>query len=175
MTFGKLEKAFAAAVALQVLILVMVPMQQIRSLVIGRTIELAVEPVDPYSIMKGYFVTLSYSVCRPERFSSRGVDLRDGQTVYAVVEEGDDGLWVPVSLMTSPPRHLERGRIFLKGRRTGWRGISYGIEEYSIPEARRGDVDRALRQHMDKARVRVKVDDEGNAALESLIINGVEY
>jgi len=175
MTFGKLEKAFAAAVALQVLILVLVPMQQIRSLVTGRTIELAVEPVDPYSIMKGYFVTLSYSICRPDRFFANSAHLHDGQTVYTVVEEGADGLWVPVSLTTYPPNHLDQGRIFLKGRSKGWRGISYGIEEYSIPEARRDDVAQALRKHMDKARVRVKVDGEGNAALESLIIDGIVY
>ena len=175
MTFGKLAKAFAAAVALQVLTLVLVPIHQTRSPVTRRTTEPALEPAHPYSIMKGYFVTLSYRICRPERISSNSIRLRDGQTVYTIVEEGTDGLWVPVSLTTYPPNHLDRGRIFLKGRSKGWRGISDGIEEYSIPEAKRGEVDQALRRHMDKARVRVKDDEEGNAALESLIINGMLY
>lgn len=175
MTFGNLKNAFAAAVLLQVLILVVVPMQQVRSLVTGRTIELAVEPVDPYNIMKGYFVTLNYRICRPDRISSHTPRLDVGQTVYTVVEEGADGLWLPVSIQTSPPWGLSDRRIFLQGRNIGWRGISYGIEEYSIPEAKRGEVDQALRKHVDKARVRVKVDADGNAALESLIINGVVY
>lgn len=175
MMFGNLKNAFAAAVALQILILVMVPAQQLKSLISGRVIELQVEPVDPYSIMKGYYVTLGYRICRPERIASHAPSLLDGQPAYTVVEEGPDGLWVPVSLSTRPPRDLPPGRIYLQGRKKGWHGISYGIEEYSIPETKRKEVDTALRRHADKARVRVKVDEDGNAALESLIINGIEY
>ncbi|HOY65778.1 MAG TPA: GDYXXLXY domain-containing protein [Candidatus Ozemobacteraceae bacterium] len=175
MTPETLRKAFFAALLLQLVILLLVPLQHARSLLTGRQVELQVEPVDPYSFMKGYYVTLSYRICRPERIASGLPDLYDGQTVYTVVREGANGLWVPVSLHLEPPADLPAGQLFLKGRKKGWRGISYGIEEYSISESKRREVDQALRKSVDKARVRVMVDADGNAALDSLEIDGVRY
>jgi len=175
MTADNQRNAFYAAVVLQILILILVPMQQVKSLMTGRLIVLPVEPVDPYSVMKGYYVTLSYRICRPERISSGPLQLQDGQPVYAVVEEDIDGLWKPVTFDTKPPVNLPAGQVFLKGRKKGWRGVSYGIEEFSMPETRRNEINELLRKYMNTARVNVLVDGEGNAALDSLVINGKTY
>ncbi|HNW33685.1 MAG TPA: GDYXXLXY domain-containing protein [Candidatus Ozemobacteraceae bacterium] len=175
MTSVNQRNAFYAAVVLQVLILILVPLQQVKSLMTGRLIVLPVEPVDPYSVMKGYYVTLSYRICRPERISSEPLQLADGQTVYTVVREGAGGLWEPVSIDTKPPVDLPAGQAFLKGRKKGWRGISYGIEEFSMPETRRNEINEKLRLYLNTAHVNVLVDDDGNAALDSLSINGKTY
>ena len=55
----------------------------------------------------------------------------------------------------------------------------YGIEAFFIPEARRNEMDRKLRdtrgQEQKRAVANVKVDKYGNAALVSLVIDGQEY
>jgi uncharacterized membrane-anchored protein len=62
----------------------------------------------------------------------------------------------------------------LCGRYTGWQ-IEYGIENFYIPETQRGVIEEALRKHPDKARVEVKVDRNGNAALVKLMIEDRVY
>ncbi len=63
----------------------------------------------------------------------------------------------------------------MQGRSTDWRGICCAIDEYSVPETRRDYVAKTLRKQMDKARVKLKMDGESNAAIELLIIDGIVY
>ena len=53
---------FAAAVAVQVVILAIVPAEKVWTRATGRTVFLRVEPVDPYNILSGYHVVLRYEV-----------------------------------------------------------------------------------------------------------------
>ena len=53
--------------------------------------------------------------------------------------------------------------------------ITYGIEEFYIPEAQREKIAEDLSKHQDKARVEVKVDRGGHAALERLRIEDRIY
>jgi uncharacterized membrane-anchored protein len=164
---------FAAAVAVQVLILVAIPFQKVLTRTTGRTMVLKVVPVDPYNMLSGYYVVLGYEISRPESFPNRPEPLGGG-TLYAVVEASPDGLWHPVSLERSLPANLPVNRVAIRGNMEGWRMV-YGIEEYYIPEANRSVVANDLRQHLDKARVEVKVDAEGNAALVRLWIENRVY
>ena len=55
---------------------------------------LKVQPVDPYSILSGYYTTLSFDISRVDAFpNARGVSqgFSDGAWFDAIVEKGDDG------------------------------------------------------------------------------------
>ena len=164
---------FALALSLQILILVGVPAQKIYTRATGRSVILKVAPVDPYSILSGYYVTLGYELNRPTALLGEKLPV-SGTTVYTVVEQSSDGLWQPVEVTTSLPQALPGNRAFLRGRYTGWQ-IEYGIENFYIPETQREAVAEDLLKHPDKARVEIKVDRSGNAALVRLIIEDRVY
>ncbi len=170
----KTALGFAMALAVQVLILLAVPAQKMYTRATGRDVVLKVMPVDPYSLLSGYYVTLGYEISRREAFANHN-DVASNGTVYAVVELGKDGVWHPAVLVPdSLPHPLPPHMIALRGRASYGR-IEYGIEEFYIPENKRAAIADDLRQHPDAARVEVKVDARGNAALVRLRIEERVY
>lgn len=169
--------AFIVAVIIQILILVAVPARKVLTKATGKTVVLKVQPVDPYSILSGYYATLGFDISRVEAFPNATGMLQDfsqGAWVYAIVERDDDGIWRPVSLEHELPANLPDNRAALLGRIN--RGaIEYGIEEFYIPEAQRDRIAEDLSRNVDKARVEVKVDRGGHTALERLIIEDRVY
>ena len=162
---------FAAAVAVQVVILVLVPARKAMTRATGRTVLLKVEPVDPYSVLSGYHVVLGFEISRPSQ------DFRapeSGEPACTVIEQGADGVWHPVAWAATRAGDLPEDRLAICGKSQGWR-IEYGIEDFFVPEARREEIADALRKSNGDARAEVKVDDEGRAALVRLIIAGVSY
>jgi uncharacterized membrane-anchored protein len=169
--------AFIAAVLIQALILVAIPARKVFTMVTGKTVVLKVRPVDPYSILSGYYATLAFDISRVDAFPNvRGIadGFTEGDWCYAVVEKGDDGIWKPVSLEHALPDDLPDNRLALLGR-LNHGAIRYGIEEFYIPEAQRYSIAEDLRINVDKARVEVKVDRSGHAALQRLIIEDRIY
>lgn len=164
---------FIAAVLVQTLILAAVPARRMHTLSTGRSVALQVAPVDPYNLLSGYYVTLDYEISRAESFPNSARP-QPGETVYAVVEKRADGFWHPVSLEKSLPPNLPADRAVLRGRMEGWR-IVYGIEEFYIPETKRTVIADDLSKHRNAARVEVKIDAQGNAALERLRIEDRVY
>jgi uncharacterized membrane-anchored protein len=165
--------AFVAAVIVQVLILLGVPARQAYTLATGRSVVLKVEPVDPYSILSGYYVTLGFDISRLEAFSN-AVDFEWQEACYAVLERGEDGVWKPLSLERELPKNLPENHIAIHGRIRYGR-IDYGIEAFYIPETRRGAIESDLRENQNKAQVEIKVDSRGNAALRQLRIEDRVY
>ena len=167
--------AFAGAVLVQMLILAAVPGQQMYTLMTGRTVVLRTAPVDPYDVMSGYYVTLSYEISRfdnvPGSKAFHGEE--DGTPMYVVLCQGEDGFWQAESVHKARP-DVAADRIVIKGRKS-WRTIEYGIETYYIPEAARGTIEDDLRQHARDARIEVKVDRFGRAALVRLLIGDRVY
>jgi uncharacterized membrane-anchored protein len=163
---------FVLAVAAQFLILAAVPAQKIYTRATGRSVALKIQPVDPYNILSGYYVTLSYEIASPESFADSGNFY--GEQVYAIIERRSDGVWRPVSLSKSRPANLPENRIAIRGRHTYSR-IEYGIEEFFIPEDKRAEIEQALSKNRDQARAEVRVDSEGNAALVRLLIGDQVY
>lgn len=169
--------AFIAAVIIQILILVAVPARKVFTTATGKTVVLKVQPVDPYSILSGYYATLRFDISRVDAFPNvRGISLgfSEGAWCYAVVEKGDDGTWKPVSLEHELPANLPDNRVALLGR-IDHGVIRYGIEEFYIPEAQRYSIAEDLSRNVDKARVEVKVDRSGHTALQRLIIEDRIY
>ena len=162
---------------IQILILVAVPARKVFTGATGKTVFLKVRPVDPYSILSGYYTTLRFDISLVGAFPNvRGVShgFSEGAWCYAVVEEGDDGAWRPVSLEHELPDNLPDNRVAILGRVT--RGlIVYEIEEFYIPEAQRQKIAEDLGRNTDQARVEIKVDRTGHAALRRLIIEDRIY
>jgi uncharacterized membrane-anchored protein len=165
--------AFIAAVVIQALILVAVPARKAVTLATGKSAVLKVQPVDPYSVLSGYYVTLSFEISRTEAFPN-APGFSNGDRCYAVIEKGEDGIWKPTSLERELPTDLPENRAALLGR-VKYARIEYGIEEFFIPETKRGAIADDLRVNQDKARVDVKVDSGGHAALERLRIEDRVY
>ena len=169
--------AFIVAVVIQILILVAVPARKVFTLTTGKSVVLKVQPVDPYSILSGYYATLGFDISRVDAFpntrrASQGFS--EGAWLYAIVELGDDGTWKPISLEHELPANLPDNRAALLGR-INHGTIRYGIEEFYIPEAQRYSIAEDLNKNVDKARVEIKVDRSGHAALERLRIEDRIY
>ena len=164
---------FVLAVAAQLLILAAVPAQKIYTRVTGRSVTLKIRPVDPYNILSGYYVTLNYEIASPSSFAD-SANASYGERVYATLERQKDGEWRPVSLSKSFPANLPENRIAIRGRYS-YSGIQYGIEEFFIPEDKRSEIEQGLRKNHDQARVEIKVDSKGDAALVRLVIGNRVY
>jgi len=163
---------FVLAVAAQFLILAAAPAQKIYTRATGRSVTLKMRPVDPYNVLSGYYVTLNYEIASPGSFPNSGD--YSGERVYAILERRADGEWRPVSLSNSHPANLPENRVAIRGRYS-YSSIEYGIEEFFIPEDKRAEIEEGLRKHRDQARVEIKVDSEGNAALVRLLIGTRVY
>jgi len=163
---------FIAAIAAQLLILAAVPAQKIYTRTTGKTVLLKTAPVDPYSIMSGYYVTLGYEISSPEvSFDWR--KLTEGAPVWVILKADSNGLWNAVSAHDKKPA-VSAGEVVIKGKAQRWR-IEYGIETYFIPEDAREKIAQDLRKNSRNAKVEVKVDASGNTAITKLIIQDRIY
>jgi uncharacterized membrane-anchored protein len=97
---------------------------------------------------------------------------RDGDIVYAVLEsQGDGKPWRPVRLVGELPQNLPPDQAALRARFSPWQ-LSFGLEEFYIPEVEREDLERALIENRREARAEVRVDKSGNSALVALHVAG---
>ena len=166
--------SFVVALAVQVAILGAIPFRKVRTIARGREVTLKVQPVDPYSIMSGYYVILSFSISRPSSFATPP-ELLPGTICYAIVERGEDGIWIPVELALESPSDLPANRAVLIGTYEHNHTIRYDIENFYIPEARRQEIEQDLRKNPDKVLVDVKVDESGDSILQRLRIDARVY
>ncbi len=167
--------AFILAVVVQAAILAAVPARQVYTRLSGRTIRLKTAPVDPYNFLSGYHVILSYEISRPLDWSQTQHRFSRGQVVYVVLKPAEDGTWFAKSIHVQRPQDLNVDALVIKGRYSGWQGITYGIESYYIPEAVREQIEKDLQENARQAIVEVKVDSFGTAALMRIIIEDRVY
>jgi len=165
---------FIMAVMVQALILAAVPGRKIYTRQTGTAILLKVAPYDPYSIMSGYYARLNYEISRPPALPEWHHDRRQPKPVWVILKKGDDGIWHADSIHDSWPKSVPDNCIVIKGKERG-SGIEYGIESFFIPENARGTVEHDLSEHQKQAKVEVKVDSFGNAALIRLLIEDRVY
>jgi uncharacterized membrane-anchored protein len=165
---------FLVAVAVQALIVAGVPARRAYTLATGRTVFLKTRPVDPYDILSGYYVTLSYDVSDSGRLPGKPA-FKEGEAVYLVLTEGEDGFWHAQSASARWPEAVPAGAVVLRGESKGWGSIAYGIESYFIPEGMGEEIEDGLRRARDRTRVEVKVDASGRAALVRLHVGSKTY
>ena len=163
----------AAAVALQVLILLAVPATKVWTRWTGETVLLAIEPADPFDPLRGWHLVLRYELGDPSSFAEAD-ELRHGRTAWAVARVDEDGVARPVRLSTERPERLAEGEILLRGRARGGR-VKYGAEAFFLPESRRSEVEDDLRAHVEEACAEVRVGADGRVALVALRVAERRY
>lgn len=183
----------------QVALILAVPAQAVYTQIAGRTAILQTAPVDPYDLLRGYYVTLSYDISRRETLQSLpGGEIlvtpdwsestpslfQTGMPFYVVLDASTATSpipqpWQPVRVSGDRPTNLPTNQIALQGNYR--RGIiSYGLEAYYIPEDQRIEINEQISQSQqsDAAQpfvVEVKVDAQGQAVPISLWVGDRNY
>lgn len=127
-------------------------------LLTGKTVILKTQPVDPFDLLRGQYLIINYEISRVDL----PADVKEGDTVYVSLKEGDDKIWHAEKVLLSKP---DSG-IFISGTaKQSWRGlgVDYGIEQYFFE--RDAHIPR-----MDS--VKVKIDGSGQARIVELLMNG---
>jgi len=166
---------FVAAVAAQLAILAWSPLEKCLIRAEGTVIVLRTRPVDPYDVLSGYYMTLSFEISEPDGLDESG--LTEGATVYTTLARGDDHVWNAVAVGDALPADLADGEAVIKGRRSNsWRtSVIYGIERYYVPEAMREEIEDAIRAEEQQILVEVAVDDDGDSSLLRLRVGDTVY
>ncbi len=187
---------------MQAAIILALPIQSFHTQITGRTMVLQTAPVDPYSLFRGYYVTLGYdistasnlenlpgaAVIKKQAAPSDGSNIAPSlfnaaRTVYVVLEApAESGTpprpWKPVAVVDRYPTDLKANQVVLRG--THYRGrITYGLENYFIPEDERDQINRQIGELGGQANapfvVEVKVDGQGQAMPVSIWIQNQQY
>nr|WP_176707822.1 GDYXXLXY domain-containing protein [Bacillus sp. FJAT-26390] len=128
----------------------------------GTSIKLAIEPIDPRSILQGDYVRLGYSISTPPEHLAKEVESRRSLSrIKVVLREGDNGVYVFDRLYASGEK-LASKEIVINGSSSGWRTINYGIETYFVPEGTGTETEQNARFAY------VKIGKKGDAMLERL-------
>lgn len=161
--------AIALPLLVQTALIIAVPLQAAIATVMGTTIILRTVPVDPYDPFRGYYTTLQYDI------SQRGVLstldgweeiqadlepseaaklLRPGQTFFVILAQPTtadpsatmpSAPWQPIAISRDRPQNLPDDQLAIKGTYRSDR-IVYGMERYYLPEDRRLELERRIRE-----------------------------
>ena len=162
--------AIALPLLIQTVLIIAVPFQAAMTMAMGETVILRTVPVDPYDPFRGYYTTLQYDISQRGVLSTlEGWDaiqadlgpssttklLRPGKTFFVILSEqaaaNDVGAnmplvpWQPVAVSQQRPTNLPDDQIAIKGTYRSDR-IVYGMERYYLPEDRRLDLERRIRE-----------------------------
>jgi len=136
--------------------------QNERLLANGQSIKLALQPLDPRSLLQGDYVRLNYEISVPPQAVAEQLEQMSSQSrVRVVLAKDSRGIHVFDRLYRSGEQ-LRDGEVMLTGSTYGWRQIAYGIESYFIPEGTGGEIERTMRFAY------ARVGSSGNAILEKL-------
>lgn len=165
---------FVLAVLLQTLILMLVPARQVHARLTGKEITVKTAPVDPYDFLSGYHVILSYDISQPPVIVNEPWPPKP-RTVYVVVcPDPNNEVWVFDSVHDRWPDEVGADKLVIKGK-AEYRRIRYGIENYFVPEGKRGSIEHDLRNNRSNTYADIKVDRFGNAALIRLRVGDAVY
>lgn len=147
----------------------------------GREIYLHITPVDPRDPLRGDYVTFQYDISTIPAEYANG-ESKGGQTVYVPLRKNGQ-YWTVAGVITRTlPRDPSPDVLYLKGRveggglllsdtdmfgGAGGLRITYGIEEYFIPEG----TGRTFNFFGKDAFAAVAVDSAGNAVLKQIYID----
>lgn len=181
---------------LQIALIATVPAQAIYTHLTGKTAILQMAPVDPYDLLRGYSIDLSYDISRPTNLKSlpgwntlpkapnrpEQIYLVEGSSLYVILQapaqpgSGRPNSWSPVAVSRDRPTSLQLNQVAIKGR-VRYGAIRYGLETYYMPESQRAEVNRNIQQNQGKKLgvVEVKVDAQGNAVPLTLWVGDRDY
>jgi len=167
----------ALVVLIQSLFLIYMIYDRIQILEHGKVITLKTEPVDPRSLFRGDYVSLTYNISHLDLNQLEGDNnFEKWQHIYVAVEKrGED--WAPTGVYASWPQIIG-DQVVIEGTVTDafdhavW--ADYGINSYFVPEGKGKGIEQAINIQADTTPVRVQlaVSDKGEAAIKGLILNG---
>jgi uncharacterized membrane-anchored protein len=136
-------------------------------------VTLRTAPIDPYSPLSGYYVTLAYEAVSPVVDLSRpggGLGFQEGDRLWVTVER-DEPFWRSVSITRERPPETE-GRVSMRGRWMGWRAAIDGAGRLYIPEAKRERVAQLMREAQGRGLVDLRVGPDGFCSVLRLRVGG---
>ena len=182
---------FWLPLALQLALILPMPLRNTYTTLMGETVILTTEPVDPYNLLQGYYQTLRYQTIssREAVIELEGGEFlaefyRDRRPFYIVLAQdigegrsAGPADWTPVRV--SPERPLAQpNELFLKAYPEG-NSIRYNLERYYMPESRRDELNATVadlrRQSPQAVQVEVKIDRFGRAVPVALLMGGDRF
>ena len=118
-------------------------------------------------------MVIRYEIADIDEIAGRSDTLNRGN-VYVVLTEDQDGAFSAVSVHNEMPVDIPEGGVVIKGWRDYSR-VKYGIENFYIPEEKRHEIEKDLRDNIDRARAEVAVGPDGTAALLRLRVGDRVY
>lgn len=168
---------FIIAIAVQVGIIFFIIFFKLLVLAGGEEVLLKIRPVDPRDPFRGDYITFQYDISRIKGNSFYSLGSREkikyGDKIYIPLAKKGN-YWIKDG---SVSKDNPNAGVFIKGaiKDIKWKGdlpeeifVSYGIEEYFIPENSGRNVNFSGRDTFAK----VVLDKNGNAVLKSVYVNG---
>ena len=163
--------AFWVIVAAQLVVLAGIVgfREQVRQT--GERIVLQTVPVDPLSLLQGYYAILDYEIAIPGGVPDADPpltsDLQRYSRVYVTLERQGE-IWQATGYHVTRPRP---GELFIIGHPADAAGrLDFGIGTYFVPEGTGHIVERAR-----DVKVRVFVDRDGDAVIDDVLVDGVPF
>jgi uncharacterized membrane-anchored protein len=158
-----------------------------RHLQTGRELTLAVRPLDPRDLFRGDYVTLGYDISTLKKSGTESEPefsgLTAGDDVFVTMSPKPEGGWTETHIGSAYPSKVAPSDIVLKGRvQSVWTSqnpaetnvtVSYGIEQYYVPEGTGRALEQKVRDH--KIEAIVAVGPDGSSALKGLVIDGERH
>jgi uncharacterized membrane-anchored protein len=167
------RKVLLITVAAQLMILVAMIALRALPLLIGQTVLVRVQPVDPRDLFRGEYVILSYDFSRVSQEDIEGLPNKEraswrkleGRTVYVPLVPDSNGVHMRAGKATvvKPATGL-----FLKGHMKRYGSTEFGIEAYYVQEGTGRGYEQAIRDRHLSAEL--AVTSGGQAALRRLRI-----
>lgn len=161
---------FLIAIAAQLTIIFGLVVFNASLLARGTEVLLPIEPFDPRDPLRGDYAVLQYQISQIDRamFADKDQDIVKNRKVYVVLAKKGN-YWVAESASVKKP---EQG-LFISGN-VGYTSsyrktvtVSYGIEEYFIPEGTGTALEKKMRAQ--QAFAKVVIDKNGKAILKDVV------
>ncbi|MEL6163037.1 MAG: GDYXXLXY domain-containing protein [Cyanobacteria bacterium J06628_3] len=182
---------FIIPFVIQAGLLLAIPAQSTYTYLTGRTVILQTIPVDPYSLLTGYYQILNYDISTRstlEKLPGSKDILKDEKSFYVILEEQKSNnkeipqAWKPIRLTKDIPNSLPENQVALEGKYQRGR-IIYGLEQYNMPEDQRNKINNDISQvrrsvtRRDKQPivVEIKVDSQGKSVPVSMWVEEINY
>jgi uncharacterized membrane-anchored protein len=175
---------FWLAVAFQVLILLGIVGRHAYTIATGHPIMLKPAPRDPWDVIRGEYVSLSYNISglNPSEVPMEGTPYKPGQPVWVTLREGKP-FWTAVAVSNKRPItkpadlaaqaivewYITSAPVVRQPRLPTLR-LRYGIEQFYVPEGEGPDLERRWADMT----VEAVVDRFGRAALHRVFLEGKE-
>lgn len=172
---------FAAAVLVQVVLLLGMAGRHMFTLQTGRPIRLETEPLDPWELFRGQYVSLRYTISELEEgeVPMSGAPYQRGEKVWVTLRQGAP-FWTAVAVSDRRPV-ADGNEVALQGTVQWWMDgfdpsgkarvfIRYGVEQFFVPEGE----GPGLEDRRHRVDVEAVVDRFGRAAMKRIFLDGKE-